>query len=109
MRPTFEFNILRSDSRLLVGADLDVTALTVNSVPATLSRLPDAWQASRLWQIYVSWVDPLVKVLHVPTSKPRIQAALSTPNTADDSQTVLLFAIFHAASTTLVPDQFQNR
>ncbi|KAJ5046036.1 hypothetical protein NUH16_002861 [Penicillium rubens] len=40
---------------------------------------PSQWQAVLLWQAFLSSVEPLVKVIHVPTAQSRIFAAINRP------------------------------
>ena len=53
-------------------------------------------------------VDPLLKVLHIPTARPRIQLALSNPEAADDSQAILLYAICYSSIITLDSDEVRD-
>ena len=93
--------MLHGDVQSQPATEADIRMLTAKSAPSTPSRLPDAWQFSKLWDVYVRNVDPLLKVLHFPTSKPRIEAALSNPEMADESLAFLLYAVCYAAATTL--------
>lgn len=69
---------------------------------------PSRWQATVLWQTYLSRVDPLVKVLHVPSVQSRIFAAINRPESVSAGVRALLFAIYFAATTTLLSDDTQN-
>ncbi|KAJ5950623.1 Transcription factor [Penicillium vulpinum] len=73
-----------------------------------LDLFPSRWQAVSLWQTFLSRVDPLVKVIHVPTAQSRIFAAINRPQTACADVRALLYAIFFAATTTLLSDDTQN-
>jgi hypothetical protein len=68
------------------------------------SLFPTQWQATLLWQTFLSRVDPVLKVIHVPTTTPRIFMAISRPDAVSPDVHCLLFAIFFAATTTLVSD-----
>jgi hypothetical protein len=68
------------------------------------SLFPTRWQATLLWQTFLSRVDPVLKVIHVPTTTPRIFTAISRPDAVSPDVHCLLFAIFFAATTTLVSD-----
>ena len=93
--------MLLGDLRPQPNAEHVIRTLAANSAPSNLERVPDAKYASRLWHVYVKNVDPLLKVLHLPTSKPRLEAALSSPEAASDSQAILLYAISYAAAMSL--------
>ncbi|CEO58968.1 hypothetical protein PMG11_03660 [Penicillium brasilianum] len=69
---------------------------------------PSRWQATLLWQIFLSRVDPVLKVIHVPTTTPRIYTAINRPDAVKPDVHCLLFAIFFAATTTLVSDDPTN-
>ena len=101
VHPASESSILHGDVRSQPTTEADIRMLTAKSAPSTPSRLPDTWLFLKLWDVYVRNVDPLLKVLHIPTSKPRIEAALSSPEMADESVAFLLYAVCYAATTTL--------
>ena len=102
MNPSFESNLLASDLHIQKPeADSDIRTLAANSAPPISPRVPDAWQASKLWPVFLANVDPMVKVLHVPTTTPRVLAAISAPEASDDSQAMLVYAICYAAIVTL--------
>lgn len=69
---------------------------------------PSRWQATMLWQIFLSRVDPVLKVIHVPTTMPRIFTAINRPDAVKPDVHCLLFAVFFAATTTLVSDDPTN-
>ncbi|KAJ5291604.1 hypothetical protein N7478_000855 [Penicillium angulare] len=70
--------------------------------------LPSRWQATVLWERFLSRVDPVVKCIHVPTTKSRIFAAISRPDSAPPDVHCLLFAIFFGAATTMCSDDPGN-
>ncbi|CAI7628131.1 unnamed protein product [Penicillium glandicola] len=69
---------------------------------------PSCWQATSLWQTFLGRVDPLIKVLHVPTVQSRIFAAINRPDSVRADERALLFAVLFAATTTLLSDDTQN-
>lgn len=69
---------------------------------------PSRWQATQLWHTYLSRVDPLVKVIHVPSLEPRIFAAISRPESVGADVRALLFAIYFGATTALLSDDTLN-
>ncbi|OQE12736.1 hypothetical protein PENFLA_c064G08234 [Penicillium flavigenum] len=69
---------------------------------------PSQWQAVLLWQTFLSCVEPLVKVIHVPTAQSRIFAAINRPESVRADVRALLFAICFAATTTFLSDDPHN-
>ncbi|RFU76916.1 fungal specific transcription factor [Trichoderma arundinaceum] len=70
--------------------------------------LPTKLQALELWQTYVLKVDPLSKVLHIPTAQVKVYEAISSPETATPEARCLLFAIYFAATFSLSSSEVQN-
>ncbi|KFY86545.1 hypothetical protein V500_07566 [Pseudogymnoascus sp. VKM F-4518 (FW-2643)] len=62
---------------------------------------PSPWQALQLWQAYVNNVDPVIKILHIPSIKPHIHAAIKDIELADKSMALLLSVVFFAAAISL--------
>ncbi|KAJ5301434.1 hypothetical protein PENANT_c009G00631 [Penicillium antarcticum] len=69
---------------------------------------PSRWQATLLWQAFLSRVDPLVKVLHIPSTQSHIFAAINRPESVRSDVRALLFAIYFAATTAFISDDTQN-
>ncbi|KAJ5677012.1 uncharacterized protein N7477_002645 [Penicillium maclennaniae] len=69
---------------------------------------PDQWQATMLWHTFVSRVDPVLKVLHIPTTVTRIFGAISRPESQKPDIHCLLFAIFFGATTARCSDEPEN-
>ncbi|KAK7749680.1 hypothetical protein SLS53_000259 [Cytospora paraplurivora] len=61
--------------------------------------VPD--HAPQLWAIHVSNVEPLCKVLHIPTTARLIETVSQRPATATKAQECLLFSIYHFAIFSL--------
>jgi hypothetical protein len=62
---------------------------------------PSRWHALQLWQTFLNNVDPIIKVLHIPTAQATIYTAINNPSNAEDDLNALLFAIYFAATTSL--------
>ncbi|KAJ5917666.1 hypothetical protein N7466_011220 [Penicillium verhagenii] len=78
-------------------------------IPLDIKSLhPSRWQATVLWETFLSRVDPVVKVIHVPTTKPRIFAAINRPDSVQPDVHCLLFAIFFGAATAMSSDNPEN-
>ncbi|KAH1421040.1 hypothetical protein KXX32_008222 [Aspergillus fumigatus] len=65
---------------------------------------PSRWQAIQLWQTFLGRVDPVVKILHIPSTQPRVFAAINQRGDALADTQALLFAICFAATTALHSD-----
>ncbi|KAJ5362202.1 hypothetical protein N7541_003046 [Penicillium brevicompactum] len=62
---------------------------------------PDSHLALQLWALYVMSVDPVLKILHIPTIQSAVIATILDPKSANLSMVALTFAIYFAAVTTL--------
>ncbi|KAI5197397.1 hypothetical protein AUEXF2481DRAFT_27177 [Aureobasidium subglaciale EXF-2481] len=66
-----------------------------------LSLHPIAGQIEAYWNVFKERVDPLVKVLHIPTIEPTVLASASHLANLSKSFEALLFAIYYGATTSL--------
>jgi len=63
-----------------------------------------------LWEIFVENVDPLSKVVHIPTLKPAFQKAVTDPSrTIPRSLEALMFAIYSTAIMSLRDEECKQR
>ncbi|KAB8275250.1 fungal-specific transcription factor domain-containing protein [Aspergillus minisclerotigenes] len=62
---------------------------------------PEPRDALQLWAIYVKNVDPVAKILHIPTAQSAIIATILDPKNAGKSMSALMFAIYFAALTSM--------
>lgn len=62
-----------------------------------LSHHPTEAHAIMLWETHVECVEPLCKILHVPSLTTMVQAVSKRPETASRADEALLFAIYHFA------------
>ncbi|KAL8783255.1 MAG: hypothetical protein Q9213_004767 [Squamulea squamosa] len=76
------------------GFDL---VLSSQSGTNTSFRHPQPERIQQLWRVYVENIDPLTKVVHVPTLQPAIHKAASNFGTIPRGFEALLFAIYSAA------------
>ncbi|KAI4716291.1 hypothetical protein E4T48_07516 [Aureobasidium sp. EXF-10727] len=74
-----------------------------------LSLHPIAGQIEAYWNVYKERVDPLVKVLHIPTIEPTVLASASHLANLSKSFEALLFAIYYGATTSLSEDDCLNK
>ncbi|KAB8220162.1 cytochrome P450 [Aspergillus novoparasiticus] len=110
---TFLSQILDKEKALykVIGTPRETDEITSGLRPEGLlasSRRPTSWsneldlsrwQSAQLWQIYRNNVDPVVKILHLPTVEPLVYATMNGEG-SDDCR-ALLFAIYFAAVTSL--------
>lgn len=98
------------DASDLESSDDDF-AFVLGSQPKTNTgpRHPPAERIHQLWQIFIENVDPLTKIVHVPTLRPAIQKAASSIGTIPRSFEALMFAIYAAAVMSLKDDECRQR
>jgi hypothetical protein len=73
-------------------------------VSDVLEFYPDTKLALRLWNVYVKSVDPVLKILHIPTVQSTVIATILEPRSARSSTVALTFAIYFAAVTAFCHD-----
>ncbi|KAH7394618.1 hypothetical protein BKA66DRAFT_281863 [Pyrenochaeta sp. MPI-SDFR-AT-0127] len=59
----------------------------------------------RMWAIFKTNVDPLVKVLHVPTMEPKVLDAKDHLENLPKGIEALMFAIYYSVVTSLTPEE----
>ncbi|KAF2119549.1 fungal-specific transcription factor domain-containing protein [Lophiotrema nucula] len=74
-----------------------------------LSLHPSLDRARDYWEVYKENVDPLVKVLHVPTFEPTFLDAITHPEKVSRALECLLFAIYYGAVTSIMPKECMER
>lgn len=65
---------------------------------------PNHAEAVILWQTYVENVEPLCKILHIPTTFHMLDRALQSPDAVANADECLLFAVYHFAVFSLTED-----
>lgn len=65
---------------------------------------PSHSDAIRLWQTHKENVEPICKVLHIPTVNAMVQSVSQQPALASKADEVLLFAIYHFAVVSMDAD-----
>lgn len=87
------------NSELILGAD---------SPEQNIHDLwPEASHVFRLWQVYLERVNPLTKIIHVPTLQPYLAEAIGRSQNVPKSVEALLFSIFLMATISLRPEECQ--
>jgi len=66
---------------------------------------PPAHHVPKYWEVFKENVDPLVKVIHVPTTEPKILGAKDHLDNLQKGLECLLFAIYYGAITSLMPNE----
>ncbi|KAK1712059.1 hypothetical protein BDP67DRAFT_61275 [Colletotrichum lupini] len=69
------------------------------SDPETVSVPPHV--LTRLWIVYLQNVDPLIKILHIPTIQPVMLGVAAKPHGADNITQALLYTTAFAATTSM--------
>lgn len=64
--------------------------------------------AMKLWKTYCSHVEPITKLLHVPTGQAMVQRTAANPSTASKSTECLIFAIYHFAVVAMSDHECQE-
>ncbi|GAM35336.1 hypothetical protein TCE0_017f03597 [Talaromyces pinophilus] len=77
---------------------------TTLNVFDVLDYYPDTQLALRLWNVYVKSVDPVLKILHIPTVQSTVVETILDPKSAQSSVVALTYAIYFAAVTALCHD-----
>jgi hypothetical protein len=67
----------------------------------TISLRPPRGDRIRLWDIFKVNVDPMTKILHIPTLEPQITDALYQDNRPPDKLDLLCFCVYFGAVTSL--------
>lgn len=76
--------------------------LPADATTRTIEDLqPDPVHVFRLWQLFLDRVNPLTKVIHVPTLQPYIMEAASNMDNIPLNYQALLFSVFSMAVVAL--------
>jgi hypothetical protein len=70
---------------------------------------PPAEQVRAYWEVFKENVDPVVKVLHVPTQEPQILDNAAHLNDLSRPAECVMFAIYYAAVSSLFPDECKHQ
>lgn len=83
--------------------------LSIASKPNYRYSHPPIESIHQLWQIFVENVDPLAKVVHVPSLQPAIQKAATDMDKVPRPFEALMFAIYATAVMSLKDNECQRR
>lgn len=65
---------------------------------------PSPFRGMQLWNFYVSNVDSISKILHIPTAQVEVYTAISNQYDTTPEMHCLLFAVFFAATVAMDPE-----
>lgn len=95
-----------SDGYALPGDPFSCAFLGVNR--SLRDCHPTAADAERLWQIHTQNVEPICKVLHIPSVQSLINNVVAYPQFASKVDECILFAVYHFAVTSLDDEECQQ-
>ncbi|KAK3110563.1 hypothetical protein LTR53_015012 [Teratosphaeriaceae sp. CCFEE 6253] len=70
---------------------------------------PNPTQAMILWKTHVDQVEPICKILHIPTVAEMIKTVTQQPATATKAEECLLFSIYHFAVFSMTPTECSEK
>lgn len=85
-----------------------VSGALLRSTQNLVACHPSPEHASKLWATHVANVEPLCKVLHIPTTARMISAVTQEPGTATRAQECLLFSVYLFAIFSLADEDCQR-
>ncbi|KAI3325636.1 mitogen-activated protein kinase [Xylariaceae sp. AK1471] len=93
-----------------IGAGNDPLSQALLGVTQNLASYhPDAQIALELWKAYTENVEPLCRILHVPTTARIVEAIAQRSHTASRAQECLLFSIYHSAVVSTPGEDCERR
>lgn len=98
--PSSDYMTPDDNSDLIMGGDSPETNVD--------DLQPDPGHIFRLWQIYLDRVNPLTKIIHVPTLQPYFVEATSGTQRLPKNVEALLFSIYTLATVALSPEECQE-
>ncbi|KAH8895409.1 hypothetical protein GQ53DRAFT_715071 [Thozetella sp. PMI_491] len=75
----------------------------------TLNELhPEPRHIFRLWEVFIEKINPITKIVHVPTLQPRVLAASWDVSKASKSLTAIMFAIYSLVIAPMSTEDCQD-
>ncbi|CAK7211649.1 hypothetical protein SCUCBS95973_001186 [Sporothrix curviconia] len=68
---------------------------------------PPKRHAMQLWNMFLQNVEPMNKVVHVPTAQISVFTAIHSPDEREPAFESLLFSIYYASVTAYLPDEYR--
>ncbi|KAF4975659.1 hypothetical protein FZEAL_7594 [Fusarium zealandicum] len=97
-----------SPATAVPAADHHAFILGYRSADVNLDKCrPLASHIPFLWSVYQENVEPLIKVLHIPSMEPIFRDARRNHEQLSPGNEALVWAIYYAAITSLEPDEVQ--
>ncbi|OTA99208.1 hypothetical protein M426DRAFT_68259 [Hypoxylon sp. CI-4A] len=88
------------------ASDVNASLILSDTSNASLEELhPPPAHIFRLWQVFLERVNPLTKVIHVPSVQPLLVEAATSRDNVPKNAEALLFAIYLMAIVTLKEDE----
>ncbi|KAI0167165.1 fungal-specific transcription factor domain-containing protein [Hypoxylon sp. FL1284] len=92
------------------SSDLNAGLVLSDTSDANLEELhPQPAHVFRLWQIFLERVNPLTKIIHVPTVQPLLVEAAASRASISKPNEALLFSIYLLATVSLTEDECMDR
>ena len=79
------------------------SSLPSNTAAGLLRFYPDPHLALQLWSVYVRAVDPVLKILHIPTTQSAVIATILAPGSSGAPMVALTFAIYFCRGHRIGP------
>ncbi|KAJ5238786.1 hypothetical protein N7468_003405 [Penicillium chermesinum] len=80
----------------------------LDNISDILEFYPEPQLALKLWAVYVESVDPVMKLLHIPTVQTSVISTILDPKAAGRSMVALTYAIYFAAVIALDQNGGEN-
>lgn len=81
-----------------------LTGVLMGSVQSLLQYHPNHAEAMILWTNHIENVEPLCKILHIPSTARMVEIVSRQPSAASKSDECLLFAIYYFASFSMTEE-----
>ncbi|RAO71193.1 uncharacterized protein BHQ10_007205 [Talaromyces amestolkiae] len=94
------------DDQMASGSMIDpLTGAFLGSQQDLLQYHPTHMKAMSMWETYTNRIEPLCKILHVPSTAEMLVRASKEPEKASKTDECLLFAIYHFAVFSITEDE----
>ena len=92
----------------LNAGDRVLNSAATHSAVDLMALHPDSLIIFRLWQIFLDNVNPLIKLIHAPTTQRRLLDAISHLDNISKEWEALMFAIYLSAIQSISTDECQT-
>lgn len=86
-----------------------LTGAFMGAQQSILHYHPNPTEAMMLWKIHVENVEPICKILHIPSTAKMIEKISQQPEAASKADECLVFAIYHFAVFTMTDEECTAR